>query len=213
MTDRHARHLEHLLTMRAYLSGRRYFKASRALQFAADHTTGFRKDGETPAFHHPLAVARLVRTLPPLIHSEESLAAALLHDLLEDCPEVTQAQLTELFGKLVSDAVWALSKKTPNGLVKTPESYFTDLAKNPIGSIVKACDRVHNIFTMGKVFSPKKQLAYVTEVEELFLPMITRAGELHPEQFKAYENVALILRAQCGPVKNLCIVTIPKDES
>lgn len=189
--------------MRAYLSGRRYFKAARALQFACDHTKGFRKDCVTPAFHHPLAVTRLVRTLPPLIYPEESLAAALLHDTIEDCPGVTQARLTTLFGSEVSNAVWALSKKTPNGLVKAKNSYFTELAKDPIGSVVKAADRVHNIFTMGKVFSPEKQLAYVEEVHQLFLPMVTRAGELHPEQFKAYENLALILRAQCGPVENL----------
>ena len=160
MQERADRHLEHLLTMRAYLAGKNYFMAARALEFARARMQGCRKDGITPEFHHPLAVARWIRTLPPLLYSEETIAASFLHDLLEDDPTVTLKILQENFGELVATSVWILSKKQ-RGLVKSPDLYFEGLAQDPIASVVKGADRIHNIHTMWNVFTPEKQKAYL----------------------------------------------------
>lgn len=40
-----------LVSLRYWLIGRRYFTALEAMEFAAAHHTGFRKDGKTPEFH------------------------------------------------------------------------------------------------------------------------------------------------------------------
>ena len=191
------RHTEQVLTMRAYLMGARWFLASRALEFARERTTGFRKDGVTPAFLHPLSVGRFVRDLTGnLLYPEETLAAAFLHDLIEDDAEITQQTIADMFTPCVGAAVWTLSKKS-RGMVKSPEVYFEALARDPIASIVKGVDRHHNLFTSA-VFPPEKRKAYAEEVDTYFRPMLTKAGCLFPEQFMAYELVALALRGSAG---------------
>jgi (p)ppGpp synthase/HD superfamily hydrolase len=205
METRQERHERHLRTMRAYLAGGENFLAAKALQFAKNLMTGLRKDGETPAFHHPLSVARYLRAhRRSLIYGEETIAAAFLHDILEDFGDtVTREQLRDLFGERVATAVWALSKKS-NGTSKTPDTYFMGIASNEIASVVKAVDRLHNLHTMEGVFSVEKQLDYIKEARDRFIPMLIEAGDRFPEQFDVYENLKMNLRLQTIPMERLC---------
>jgi guanosine-3',5'-bis(diphosphate) 3'-pyrophosphohydrolase len=80
----------------------------RALGFAADaHRTQFRKDRETPAINHPIRLLQLLVDVggvtDPLV-----LAAAALHDVLEDC-EVGFPELEARFGSAVAGVVFELS--------------------------------------------------------------------------------------------------------
>ena len=210
--SRMERHERYLITMRAYLAGRQNYLASQALEFTRRRMTGLRKDGMTPAFHHPLSVAHFIRTLPKLIYSDESMAAAFLHDVLEDFGDsISKEDLRKEFGETVAEAVWVLSKKS-NGLVKTPDLYFTALAENPIASIVKAADRLHNLHTMEGAFSIEKQMAYVAETRERFFPMIRKAGNTFPEQFDAYDNVKIALNLQIQPIERLCRFIMEKSD-
>lgn len=65
MSDIVTRHQKQLATMRAWLDGRRYFKAIAALELMRSHEVGTRKDGLTPKAHHQLSIARLLSTLEP----------------------------------------------------------------------------------------------------------------------------------------------------
>ena len=49
---------------------------------------------------------------------------------------------------------------------------------------------------MGNAFSVAKQLSYLTETEELVLPMIKISARLFPLQEPAFENAKLALRSQ-----------------
>ena len=191
------RHRKQLSVMRGFLEGRQYYVAAEALELVRGTESGTRKDGSTPKLHHQLSVARLISTLlPHLLYPEETLAAAFLHDLLEDHgPEWTRDKLEQRFNARVADAVWTLSKKT-HGLVKTPESYYGGLAGCPVGSIVKVADRARNMQTMQGVFSPEKQLAYVKEVDQWYFPMIRTARRAYPRQYGAYENLKILIRCQ-----------------
>lgn len=80
-----------------------------AASFAARmHRGQARSDGETPYFAHPVRVAMTVRDLFGC-NDEAAIAAALLHDVIEDT-EADYDDLLERFGEVVAEAVASMSK-------------------------------------------------------------------------------------------------------
>ena len=191
------RHRKQLAVMRGWLEGKGYYVAAEALELVRGLEQGTRKDQQTPKFHHQLSVARLITTLEPhLLYPEETIAAAFLHDILEDHGDIwTVEKLKVRFGEHIADAVWRLSKKS-NGMVKDFPRYFSDMTACAIASIVKLADRAHNLQTMQGVFSYEKQAAYMAEVADWFHPMIRQARRNFPRQYPAYENLKLFLLCQ-----------------
>ena len=198
------RHRKQLAVMRGWLEGRQFYAAAEALEIVRQMEGGLRKDGATPKFHHQLSVAQLLSTLVPhLIHPEETITAAFLHDLLEDHGELwTREMIENRFDKTVADAVWRLSKKSA-GMTKSYEAYFAGLAQCPIGSIVKLADRAHNLQTMQGAFGIEKQQAYLEEVDAWFFPLIRIARRAFPRQYGAYENLKILLRCQCSLIRHI----------
>jgi (p)ppGpp synthase/HD superfamily hydrolase len=81
----------------------------KALYFAAEkHNCQFRKGGKVPYIVHPMLVAFGVSSYTD---DEEIIAAALLHDTIEDCKEVTETVLQELFGARIAALVTEVSKQ------------------------------------------------------------------------------------------------------
>ena len=124
---------------------------ANAVAFATEkHATQTRKGTLVPYVSHLLAVAGLV-----LEHGgdEEQAIAGLLHDVLEDCPGVTRADLVERFGervtRIVCDCTDTLPGDTPDQ--KSPwrqrkERYLEHLKSTPNDSLlVAACDKRHNL--------------------------------------------------------------------
>lgn len=198
------RHIKQLAVMRGWLDGRGYFQAADALEFIRQMEQGTRKDNLTPKFHHQLSIARLITTLTPhLTYPEETITASFLHDVLEDHSDTVSREMLEMrFGKKVADAVWKLSKKC-GGLTKTYDHYFTEMATDPIASVIKLADRAHNVQTMVGVFTIEKQKSYLHEVDTYFFPMCKTARRLHPRQYGAYENLKILLRCQSGLIRHM----------
>lgn len=179
------------VALRYYLIGKGYFRAVDALEFAEEHHTGLRKDGVTPEFQHQIEITHYLRTLlPSLMHPEETLAAALLHDTKEDY-NIPELVLIDRFGHQISTAVCLLDKN-----FKTSEQYFAALAECPVSSIAKGGDRIHNLQSMIGVFSQEKQLRYIAEVKQHFLPMLKAARRNFPHQEAAYENIKHMMVSQ-----------------
>ena len=179
------------IALRYYLYGKSYFRAADALEYAQKIHSGFRKDGVTPEFQHQTEIVHYLRTLLPWFSfPEETIIAAILHDTKEDYG-VLLSVIEDKYGKSVAIAVDMLDK---NG--KDPTLYFDNIANNPIASLVKPADRIHNIQTMPGVFTAEKQLRYIKEVEDFFLPMIKKAKRLYPSQEAAYENMKHMLNSQ-----------------
>lgn len=189
-----------------YLAGKNYTKALKALAFAEKHHTGVRKDGKTPEFQHMLEVALQVLTLRDLQKEESTIAAALLHDIREDCP-VTYSEMVANFGQEIANAVERLSKVV-DGIKKPNDLYFKEISNCEIASIVKGCDRAHNFQSMPKVFSAEKQTSYIKEGEDYFLPMLKTAQKNFPEQFLAYQNVRHHLKSQIYLLKHSLEATV-----
>lgn len=203
-TEITARHIKQLAVMRGWLDGKGYFVAADALEFVRQMEQGFRKDFKTPKFHHQLSIARLICTLTPhLLFPEETIAAAFLHDVLEDHSDIVSREMLEMrFGKRIADAVWKLSKKV-GGLTKSYDLYFAEMAQCPVASLVKLADRAHNLQTMPGVFTVEKQHKYLDEVDTYFFPMCKQARRQFPRQYGAYENLKILLRCQSGLIRSM----------
>lgn len=206
----HHKHMEARVTphdklkpaLRQWMTGAGYYKAIRAMEFAAKVHTGVRKDGKTPEFAHQVAIAGYVQTLlPSLMHPEETLCAVFLHDVVEDYEEqVPLERVRDLFGESVSDPVGRLTK-VMGGVKKDINRYFAGVASCPISSFVKLGDRVHNFQSMVGVFSYAKQREYLEEGRIHFLPMLRQARRNFPEQTLAYENVKFLLKSQMSLIE------------
>jgi len=188
--------------LRYWLLGRKYIKSVEAMDFALQFHTGYRKDKVTPEFQHQIYMgnfARVYETL--LIYPEEVFTSIFLHDLIEDY-DVSPQEITEKFGKLVSDTVYKLSKKYRK-LKKDLDSYFIDISECPIASVIKGIDRVHNIHTMVNVFTYEKEIEYVKETEKYILPTLYRSKHIFPQQEAIYENLKQYLILALNLIKNI----------
>ena len=187
-------HVRHLERIKAWLLGKEYYKAVEALVFASKHHTGMRKDSVTPEFHHQISISLYLRTLPNLRDPEAVIATAMLHDVIED-ENVSPQELEALFGSKITDAVLLLSKEI-KGVKKSTFDYYEAMKDNPIASIVKGGDRIHNFQTMPTVFTCEKQTRYIEECENFILPMLREARNQFPDQVLAYENIKHALKGQ-----------------
>lgn len=98
-----------------------------------------------------------------------------------------------MFWYEIANSVEKLTKKF-NWVKKSYEHYFEELGEDEIASIVKWADRINNINTMVWVFSKEKQLEYIKEVEEYFLPMLKKARKNFVENVHAYFNIETMLK-------------------
>lgn len=188
------------ISLRYYLLGiaqadPQYYKCIDAMEWASKFHKGVRKDGVTPEFEHQLTIAHYIRTLGgSLMYPAETLTTAFIHDIPEDY-DVGINEIQERYGELVANATWKLTK-FHRGVKKTDEVYFKGISEDPIASIGKGGDRIHNLQSMVGVFNVPKQKEYIIEAETKILPAIKEARRIFPQQELAYENVKLMMKSQ-----------------
>jgi GTP pyrophosphokinase len=117
----------------------------KAWKFAEEAHKGVsRKFSGDPYFEHVRKVFKLVKK----IDTRETLgAAALLHDTLEDCPQVTYEILVQEFGKEVADIVKELTSKEDLIDAMGKADYLLDkmATMSDDALTVKLCDRLQNL--------------------------------------------------------------------
>lgn len=191
------------LSLKYYALGRNYFYVLKALNFAKKYHNGLRKDNITPEIQHQYEICLYISTLKNLIDEELCLTGAILHDILEDY-NIEKSQILNLFGsskqdlefgEKVLDIVWRLTK-VYKGVKKSPVEYFQSISECPYSSIIKGCDRIHNIQSMAGVFSFEKMESYLDEAKTYFLPMIKTAKGNYAEQSSAYFNIQQVMKNQ-----------------
>lgn len=151
-----------------------------ALSFAVNaHQDQHRKSGEAYV-SHPLQVAKiLVEELD--IRDPELLAAAVLHDTVEDVPEVTSEVIGEIFGKNIEIIVDACTKITNfSGDKQTfykmvHRKLFSGAAANLEVLLVKLADRLHNLRTMASMPRDKQQ-KIAEETLDIYAPLAKVMG-------------------------------------
>ena len=150
---------------------RAYFCAERA------HSGQVRRSGE-PYVTHPLAVAGI---LADMHMDHQSLAAAMLHDVIEDT-SVDKSVLTDEFGATVAELVDGVSKLTQFEFQTQAEKQAENFQKMAMAMardlrviLVKLADRLHNMRTLD-VLDISKRRRIAKETLEIYAPIANRLG-------------------------------------
>ena len=161
-------------------SGRSYDMKllDQAYELAAKaHDGQMRRSGE-PYICHPLNVAKL---LVELGMDSQSIAAALLHDVVEDTA-VTLEEIKSKFGPdvaLLVDGVTKLTKMTFSSLeeqkAENLRKMLLAMSQDVRVMIIKLCDRVHNMRT-GDAWPEQKRRDKALETMEVYAPIAHRLG-------------------------------------
>ena len=167
-----------LAPVQEYLKDAEIKKIQRAYPFAfIAHDGQKRKDGSA-YISHPVAVAKIVAELKM---DPDSICAALMHDVLEDC-DVQKTVLEKNFGKDVANIVDGVSKLGKIHMQNKAETNANNFQKMALAMandvrviLVKLCDRLHNMRTID--FMPRhKQIIKSKETLEMFAPLALRVG-------------------------------------
>ena len=152
----------------------------KALDFAVDaHGDQWRRSGD-PYIMHPCSVARILAEELDL-RNPEILAAALLHDTVEDVEEVTDEVIREQFGPTVEAIVEGCTKVTHySGDRQTfkklvHRKIFSGAAAKLEVMIVKLADRLHNLRTLASMPKRKRQ-KIADETLDIYAPLATILG-------------------------------------
>jgi RelA/SpoT family (p)ppGpp synthetase len=131
-----------------------------------------------PYFSHPLEVAAI---LTDLKLDDATIAAALLHDTIEDTP-ATRAEIDELFGKEIGVLVEGLTKLKKLDLVTKEAKQAENLRKLLLAIaddvrvlLVKLADRLHNMRTLHHVTAEVSR-RMAEETLDIYAPLAGRMG-------------------------------------
>ncbi len=141
------------------------------------HEGQTRSSGE-PYIIHPVAVSRILAEMRLDI---ETLQAALLHDVIEDC-DVTKEELETQFGTTVAELVDGVSKLDKLKFRDRKEAQAENFRKMVLAMVqdirvilIKLADRPHNRRTLGAL-RPDKKRRIARETLEIYSPLAHRLG-------------------------------------
>ena len=150
-------------------------RAYRVAELA--HQGQMRLSGE-PYITHPLAVAAL---LADLHLDTDALAAALLHDVVEDTP-IEAAQIRAEFGETVEKLVAGVTKLGRIKLHSQAQVQAENIRKMLIAMaedlrvvLIKLADRMHNMRTIGAL-PEERQRRIAQETMDIYAPLAHRLG-------------------------------------
>ena len=102
---------------------------------------------------------------------ENIIVISLLHDVLEDDPEMTEDKLSEMFPEYIVGPVKTLTRHEPE---ISKEKYIQEIAdSNYETRIIKLADRIINLELVERLRNshPEKFSKYIKETKDLFLPL------------------------------------------
>ena len=151
---------------------------NRAYHMAAEaHRFQTRSSGES-YINHPLAVAKIVADIGL---DEVSVAAALLHDAVEDT-EIKLDDVEENFG---NEVAWIVDGVTKLERIRfdsreaqqaaTMRKMLVAMAKDLRVLLIKLADRLHNMRTLAGM-APDKQRRIAQETLDIYAPLAHRLG-------------------------------------
>ncbi|HOI95072.1 MAG TPA: HD domain-containing protein [Syntrophobacter fumaroxidans] len=149
-----------------------------ALQYAYDLHKGQTRKSGAPYISHPCSVAEI---LARELHFRDPhlLAAALLHDVVEDIPGITLEDILRRFGSRIAELVDGCTKLTRHQLDRaalkdlTHSKIFLSASRRLGVLIIKLVDRLHNLRTLHYLPQAKRQ-RIAQETVEVYAPIAAR---------------------------------------
>jgi guanosine-3',5'-bis(diphosphate) 3'-pyrophosphohydrolase len=203
-----------LAKVREYLPPDRVALIERAYAFAEKaHAGQYRLSGD-PFITHPVAAAEIVADLQ---QEANTVAAALLHDVLEDCKSITVDDIRREFNAEVAKLVEGATKlekvdwRAPGADGVQAENLrrmFLAMAEDVRVVIIKLADRLHNMRTLD-FQREDRRLRIAQETMDIFAPLAGRMGiwqikweledlafrHLEPERYKEIAQLVASKRA------------------
>jgi len=163
-------------------------RIERAAYFAIKAHEGQKRTSGEDYVNHTFAVAAIVHELGL---DSDVVISALLHDTVEDT-DVTVEQLANEFGADVARLVDGVTKmeviqefadnqpgkSNHNAKAESLRKMMLAMVDDVRVVLIKLCDRLHNMRTLGAV-RPEKQRRVATETLEIFSPLANRLGVWH----------------------------------
>ena len=150
----------------------------RAYHLADDSHSGQKRLSGDSYISHPVAVACI---LVELGMDSESIAAGLLHDVVEDTP-ITLEQISKGFGEDIAKLINGVTKLGRIPYSSREEQQAENIRKMLIAMaedirviIIKLADRLHNMRT-GRFWKPQTQRDKALENMEVYAPIAHRLG-------------------------------------
>src|SRR6202789_1956158 len=181
----------------------------KAWEFCVSHHKGQTRASGEPYIVHPLEVAEV---LVEMKLDATAVAAALLHDAVEDTP-ATNEEIGEKFGDQVAHIVEGVTKIDKIQFANREDRQAENVRKMLLAMVsdvrvvlIKLADRLHNMRTLEHL-RPDRQEAIARETQEIYAPLAHRLGmgkvrgELEDLAFRytdpvSYEKVAAAVEAR-----------------
>ena len=150
----------------------------RAYNYAVSHHGDQKRKSGEPYIVHPVNVAY---TIAELGLDEQTICAALLHDVVEDT-DATFEDIVEEFGQEIAEMVDGVTKlkkiqyaSLEEHQVENYRKMFLAMGKDIRVIIIKLADRLHNMRTL-EFLRPDRQIAISQETMQLYAPLANRLG-------------------------------------
>src|ERR1700722_1862091 len=181
----------------------------KAWEFCVSHHKGQTRASGEPYIVHPLEVAEV---LVEMKLDATAVAAALLHDAVEDTP-ATNEEIGEKFGDQVAHIVEGVTKIDKIQFANREDRQAENVRKMLLAMVsdvrvvlIKLADRLHNMRTLEHL-KPERQEAIARETLDIYAPLAHRLGmgkvrgELEDLAFRytdpvSYEQVAAAVEAR-----------------
>jgi GTP pyrophosphokinase len=181
----------------------------KSWEFCVSHHEGQKRASGEPYIVHPLEVAEV---LAEMKLDSTAIAAALLHDAVEDTP-ATSEEIAERFGDQVAHIVEGVTKIDKIQFANREDRQAENVRKMLLAMVsdvrvvlIKLADRLHNMRTLQHL-KPDRQESIARETMDIYAPLAHRLGmgklrgELEDLAFRytdpvSYERVAAAVEAR-----------------
>lgn len=165
-----------------YSKQEEYDRFEQAVEFSVLAHQGQYRDSGEPYVIHPIEVAMIIIDLNMDI---DAVLAGLLHDTVEDNPDISIEEVSDEFGPSVAELVDGVTKLTrasaTNKISKEEQQaenvrkMFLAMAKDIRVIPVKLADRLHNMRTLAYC-DAEKRVRKARETLEIYAPLAHRLG-------------------------------------
>jgi RelA/SpoT family (p)ppGpp synthetase len=177
-TTRRGTGFKRLLGKISYLNQEQLDQVAEAYEVAAQAHEGQRRYSGEAYITHPVAVAAI---LADLRLDNQTIAAALMHDVIEDTPTAKE-QIERQFGSEIAGLVDGVSKLDQLNFDSRAEAQVESFRKMMLAMVqdirvmlLKLADRLHNMQTLESL-PPAKQVRIARETLEIYAPIANRLG-------------------------------------